>query len=447
MSILGSEQVLFTVANPALIGPSVDAIVIRSGTFTTLSSSTLLSTTATFTNVTATNLTTGTLVVGNLGANSVNPSVPGDGVTIDGVLIRDRLIGIDPTRSVSSVEGVNLAPVNGVSVALIPRGAGGILAAYPDGTAAGGNVRGDFSVDLQMGRLVAASVASGSLSVIGGGYNNVATSTLSVIGGGSSNQVAGGGNSVISGGANNIINGAATHGAIVGGSGNVISGGSYGVAGGLNNTVSNTAAVAFGQSNNVTAARSMAFGSNCQTASVDCVVIGTGATTVASNQHVFQSMTSGAATASGTYTLLANYNRIALNVNDYISMGTVNASTRHYYYNAQVAANATVRIALVPLHFSDAGYVVHFTIVGAANAVASGSISNVARSWGTVRCYSHNSVAGGGGMNTQDQDADTISFGANCTYTGNSVEFNIASLSGYTTNWIASIEVVGVLRP
>ncbi len=439
MSILGSEQVLFTVANPALIGPSVDAIVIRSGTFTTLTSSTLLSTTATFTDVNTTNLTTGTLIVGNLGANSVNPSVPGDGVTIDGVLIRDRLVA--PTLSVSSVEGVNLTPTNGVSIALIPRLSGGILAAYPDGTAAGGNVRGDFSVDLQMGRSVAGSVASGSLSVITGGFNNVVTGTLSVIGGGTSNQAVGA-RSVISGGENNIISGAATHGAIVGGNGNTISGGSYGVAGGLNNVVQGTSAVAFGQNNTAAGAFSVAIGSGCQAGS-NCVAIGTTATTTNSNQHVFQSMTSGAVTGT-TFAMVANYNRIFLNVNDYISTGNANASTRKYFYRITVGANATVGF-LVPLHISNAGYVVHFTIAGAASPADAGA-NNVARSWGTVKCYSDVGVAGGGGLNMQDQDADGISFNVTASYTGNNIQFNIVSGSSFVTRWIASIEVVGTDR-
>lgn len=51
-----------------------------------------------------------------------------------------------------------------IDIALIPKGTGAILADIPDGTASGGNKRGDYAVDLQLSRLDATSVASGNYS-------------------------------------------------------------------------------------------------------------------------------------------------------------------------------------------------------------------------------------------------------------------------------------------
>lgn len=87
------------------------------------------------------------------------------------------------------------------------KGTGAILAQLPDGTGAGGNKRGTFAVDFQLSRSLAAQVASGPYSFLGGGLNNSAT-------GESSGVVAGGGNSataygaVVAGGSENDANGA-----------------------------------------------------------------------------------------------------------------------------------------------------------------------------------------------------------------------------------------------
>lgn len=116
------------------------------------------------------------------------------------------------------------------SLALIPKGTAGLLAAVPDGTGAGGNARGLRSVDWQMARSTAAQVAAGDESVIGGGNGNEIGST-------SNNAVIAGGNS------NAIRTVAAPYATIGGGSDNVISGGSdYAViAGGSSNTISSSA--------------------------------------------------------------------------------------------------------------------------------------------------------------------------------------------------------------
>lgn len=73
-----------------------------------------------------------------------------------------------------------------INVSLTPKGTGGIvLGPMPDGTATGGNTRGNYSVDLQISRTTASQVASGASSAILGGSNNSATANFSGIGGGS----------------------------------------------------------------------------------------------------------------------------------------------------------------------------------------------------------------------------------------------------------------------
>lgn len=75
--------------------------------------------------------------------------------------------------------------------AFAPKGTGGILAAIPDSTATGGNVRGTNSVDLQTTRSAATQVANGNNSVIIGGNNNTASGTNGVVLGGISNTASG----------------------------------------------------------------------------------------------------------------------------------------------------------------------------------------------------------------------------------------------------------------
>jgi hypothetical protein len=69
-----------------------------------------------------------------------------------------------------------------------PKGSGGLLAQFPDGTAAGGNARGTNAVDLQNTRTSAAQVASGPNAVIAGGRNNQASGNDSTVAGGANNH-------------------------------------------------------------------------------------------------------------------------------------------------------------------------------------------------------------------------------------------------------------------
>lgn len=68
--------------------------------------------------------------------------------------------------------------------AITPKGAGALLAQVPDSTAAGGNKRGNYAVDLQLLRALATQVSSANYSTISGGQSNRASSTYTAIGGG-----------------------------------------------------------------------------------------------------------------------------------------------------------------------------------------------------------------------------------------------------------------------
>ncbi len=78
--------------------------------------------------------------------------------------------------------GVKFTPNNAesnVDFVIQPKGYGSIIAQQPDGTAAGGNNRGAYAVDLQISRSDATQVASGDYSTIMGGRSNTASGVYS----------------------------------------------------------------------------------------------------------------------------------------------------------------------------------------------------------------------------------------------------------------------------
>ena len=144
------------------------------------------------------------------------------------------------TVNVDSLTAV--ASTTDADFAIIPKGAGAIIADIPDGAVTGGNKRGQYAVDLQMARLTNASVASGNYSVIAGGYYNTASNTQATVGGGYQNT-ASGPQSTIGGGQQN---GATADYATVAGGANNSAGGRCVVAGGASNSASGYAAATLG---------------------------------------------------------------------------------------------------------------------------------------------------------------------------------------------------------
>jgi hypothetical protein len=80
-----------------------------------------------------------------------------------------------------------LAGTTDADLVLSPNGTGAIQAQIADGTAVGGNVRGDNAVDFQQVRSGATSVASGVRSFVGGGSANAATALETAVLSGSGN--------------------------------------------------------------------------------------------------------------------------------------------------------------------------------------------------------------------------------------------------------------------
>lgn len=162
-----------------------------------------------------------------------------------------------PAYAGLAANGIGASGYANIDIVLTPKGTGALMASTPDNIAVGGNKRGTYAVDWQMQRTLASQVASGTISVIGGGQNNLSPGTGGVVGGGLSNSSGAGlysgvhggtGNVAISnytfigGGQNNTMTGSPQFANIGGGNGNLISNALYGVISGGNlNLVDGTA--------------------------------------------------------------------------------------------------------------------------------------------------------------------------------------------------------------
>ena len=115
------------------------------------------------------------------------------------------------------------------------------LQAQPtDSTATGGNVRGANAVDWQTTRVAASNVASGAVSVVGGGYANTANNAYGGVFNGFNNTA--GYISVVVGGQQNQSTGS-SHGAVVGGQANTANGYFNFIGGGFTNSGTSASAV------------------------------------------------------------------------------------------------------------------------------------------------------------------------------------------------------------
>ena len=142
----------------------------------------------------------------------------------------------------SATEPQILAAGSGTNIPLVlqPKGTGAIQAQATTSTTAGGNARGANAVDWQTSRGAASQVASGQLSVIGGGINNVASQYNSSIVCGFGNSSTGIANFIGSGSSNT---GSGSYSAIVGGVSNTSAGLYNFIGGGFTNSGTANAAV------------------------------------------------------------------------------------------------------------------------------------------------------------------------------------------------------------
>src|SRR5210317_1163515 len=178
-------------------------------------------------------------------------------ITVDGNSVS---IASDPTAITQSTAVIQSSTLNS-GIAIVPNGTGAITANIPDGTAAGGNARGTYSVDLQRTRNSPTRIASATNSVILSGDGNTASGLRSFVGTGYSNSVTANYGGIVTGYANNlssqygVISGGQsntastnTHATVVGGQSNVSSG-PYSISGGFGSDSTGYASVAFGETN------------------------------------------------------------------------------------------------------------------------------------------------------------------------------------------------------
>ncbi len=121
--------------------------------------------------VTSAFTTMGATTLGNLSVDTIYTTSPNNTVNV---------VCLNPTGGTTNVD-----------LALKPKGTGALTAHIADSTSTGGNKRGAFAVDLQLQRDSAAKVASGSNSVVLGGFANVASATGSTVAGGYYNTSSG----------------------------------------------------------------------------------------------------------------------------------------------------------------------------------------------------------------------------------------------------------------
>jgi hypothetical protein len=193
----------------------------------------------------------GSLVGFGSGVRDVFCTYPaGKSVSTDSLPVTGEISSASPNATVNVASLTSAVTTTNGDLALVKKGAGALLAQVPTGTAAGGNKRGQYAVDLVSFRLNAANVASGDYSFLAGGYDNKASASYSAVAGGQGN-FATGNSSFIGGGidnqANNISSGvaagrlnvASADYAMVGGGRENVASGSYSAAGGgLSNAAS-----------------------------------------------------------------------------------------------------------------------------------------------------------------------------------------------------------------
>lgn len=197
--------------------------------------------------------------------NSSTLQISNSTTKVNSTLTVAERLNIESDSTVTTqTSSVIKASTTNANLVIAPNGTGALIASVPDGTATGGNARGQYSVDLQILRTANTQVCSASYSALLGGENNTVAAGDSVIvaGVGNSLPASGGGFKSIVGGQTNTINGVSGWSFIGGGLSNTIGTEYSTISGGQSNTAStNThATVVGGQSNVASGAHSVAGG-------------------------------------------------------------------------------------------------------------------------------------------------------------------------------------------
>ena len=190
---------------------------------------------------------TGSVAMARLGSGTANNTtfLRGDGTFavagLNHFTASESTSAPNDTTTVSALTASGTA--TNIDLSLIPKGTGALTRDIADNTATGGGKRGIYAVDWQGHRATSTRFASGTYSVIGGGYSNSAYGDYSVTAGGYDNGTGTGGD----------------YAAVVGGRDNTATN-YYAIAGGDDCTASAYYSVAFGDTNYATQQAAVAFG-------------------------------------------------------------------------------------------------------------------------------------------------------------------------------------------
>jgi hypothetical protein len=270
-------------------------------------------------------------------------------------------LGITSDSSVTTqTSSVIQATTTNANLVIAPNGTGALVASIPDGTATGGNARGNNAVDLQSVRTANTQVVSGARSVIVAGQNNsvgaadsiivggignTLNKVASFIGGGQSNSMSGtfGSNCVIVGGQGNVI-GSRTHVVIGGGQNNSCLGGWNTIAGGFNNSTNDSTynTVGGGNANVAGNGASTVSGGQSNTASgAHSTVVG-GQSNVSSGQHSVSGGNGNTASGTGSFCFGSTSNgNTASGVGAFNFNGQPEGSTVSGNYGINLSGGAT----------------------------------------------------------------------------------------------------------
>jgi hypothetical protein len=204
----------------------------------------------------------------NIVSNPANMNFIGAGVTVTEdpagtakVSIPDASVKFwTESESAATQQNTQWIPNNAATnvVAVIsPKGNGANTAQRPDGTATGGNARGNFATDWQKNRTANTQVASGTESVISGGHQNTASANHSTVVGGRLNT-ASAANSIVIGGFSNSAAGDSS------------------IAGGNQSSATNFSSICLGSESVASAFASTTIGRQSQTTAGSSHSLGTG---------------------------------------------------------------------------------------------------------------------------------------------------------------------------
>ncbi|MGE3799756.1 MAG: beta strand repeat-containing protein [Candidatus Kapaibacterium sp.] len=280
---------------------------------------------------------------------------------------------------------------------------------------AGGDARGDRAIDLQTARFATTQVASGPLSVIGGGIGHTASGIRSTVSGGELNM-ASGTHATVSGGVTNTASN--TQATVGGGANNTASGLRATVAGGSSNTASGDhSSVGGGESNTASGIRSHVGGGLRNTASGILSTVGGGSENVASST---QATVGGGSrdTASGTRSTVSGGElNVASGVNSTVGGGRANSASGLRSVVSGGESNSASEEATVSGGFQNSATGFRSTVGGGSNNTASGN-------WGVIGGGVDNtasglqSTVGGGNNSTASGDYSVVSGGINHTASG-----------------------------